>query len=320
MLKITKNQIVKGQKVVVCDLNKSSEKYSDLSMSQSEFKSAGYKDGDELTVEKVSGGMVYFTNPNGKKCSYFWSWFKSVTMIPEGETNLGSEKIEYVIFYNGKKYKPKKYSDVAKVKAALLVIMGYHDLFYNESKKYLDNCPEHEYLQTPEWLGSGDVLTRNEFSKVEVYEWSSRNLGKKVEDFNPLDFYDEQMFFIKISSKFGSAARELFKKVTDDHKFMFVFMHEDYKQKYPDYESLTESDIIKNTLKSLKLKNTKKATKMGKTAIAVESASDVIKIMNTIPTDSKFLILDMRGNELERRDNDLFIMEAREEKLNSILG
>lgn len=30
MFKITKSQIVKGQKVVICDPNKPSEKYSDL--------------------------------------------------------------------------------------------------------------------------------------------------------------------------------------------------------------------------------------------------------------------------------------------------
>lgn len=319
MLKISKNQIVKGQKVVICDLDKIAEKYSDLAMAQSDFKRAGYKDGDTLTIDKVSGGTVYFKNENDKDCRFFWSCFKAVTMIPENEVNLGVEKIEYIIMHNGKKYKTKKYSDIAKVKASLLAMMGYHEMFYNSSKKYLDNCPEHQYLQTPEWLG-GDMLSREEFKNVEIYEWSNRKIGKKVEDFNPIDFYDEQMFFIKISSKFGSAARDLFKKATDDHKYMFIFMHEDYNKKYPDYDTMTESEIIKKSIKSLKPKNSKKTTKVGKTAIALESSTDVIKIMNSIPNDSRYLILDMRGNELERKENDLFIMEAREEKLNKILN
>lgn len=50
MLKITKNQIVSGQKVKVVYLDKKCKPYSTLSMAQESFKRAGYKDGDIITI------------------------------------------------------------------------------------------------------------------------------------------------------------------------------------------------------------------------------------------------------------------------------
>lgn len=316
MLKITKNQLVPGQRVVV---NLTNVKRTNLDFFLKEFE-AKYKTGDSLFLEKISGTMVYYKNSDGKECRFYWSELKKYCELPADGENLGKDNVEYVIFYDGKKYKAKKFKDAGKVKASLLVMMSFHDKFYKYSRNFLDNCPELQYLQTPEWLEYGDNLTREDFKKVEIFEWANRKLGKKVEDFSPVDFYDEQMLLIKVSSKFGSAARELFKKVKDTHKYMFVFMHEDYKTKNADYESLKESDTIKNVLKSLKLKGSSKATKVGKTAIAVNDATDVIKLINALPIDSKYLILDMRGEEMERKDEGLFIMEAREEKLNAILG
>jgi hypothetical protein len=316
MLKLTKNQIVPGQQVVVSNLDKVAPRYSDLEYAQSAFKKIGCQDGDLVTINKLTGGVVNFTFKNNK-CQFYWSWFKQVTDV-FGE-NLGLDNTEYVIFLDGKRYKTKKYKDIGKVKAGLLVMMNYHDLFYKESRKHLENCPELEYIETPYWI-SGDTLTKEEFEKVEIYKWANRKLGEKVTDFNPMDFYNEQMFLIKVSSKFGSVAREVFKKVNDTHQYMFVFMHEDYNKKYADFESMKESDIIKNVLSTLKLKGSCKSTKSGKTAIAVTSSTDAVRISKLLPEGSKYMILDMKGTEMVRRENELFTMEAREEKLNQLFS
>lgn len=316
MLKITKNQIVPGQQVVVANLDKEGQPYSDLEMAKKAFERVGCQNGDVITIDKVSGTVVNFTYKNNK-CQFYWSWFKQVTEVT-GD-NLGQDNVEYVIYQGGKRYKTKKYKDMGKVKAGLLVMMDYHNIFWNESRKHLENCPELSYINTPDWVG-GDTLTKEQFETVEIYKWANRKLGEKVLDFNPMDFYNEQMFLIKISSKFGSVVRELFKKVNDTHQYMFVFMHEDYDKKYPDYESMKESNIIKDTLSNLKLKGTLKSTKMGKTAIAVTSATDAVRISKDLPQGSRYMILDMQGKEMTRRENELFTMEARSEKLEQLLG
>lgn len=316
MLKISKNQVVSGQQVVV-DLQKEGKEWSDVDFAKRDFTKLGIKTGDILTIESVKSGVVTFKFDNKVHRTY-WSHFKCVTEIPEGSENIGSEKAEYVIFYNRKKYKPKKYSDLGKIKAALLIMMDYHDKFYNLSRKFLENCPEHQYLSTPEWLG-GDSITRSEFQNVEIFEWSNRKLGNKV-DFDVMKFYDEQMMLIKISSQFGSSARELYKKVKDTHKYMFVFMHEDYKKQYCDFESLKESDIIKGCMKELKFKNTSKVTRNGKTAIAFDNATDVIKLSNYLPEGSKYFIVDMKGDSLVRKDESLVVQEMRDEKLSALFA
>lgn len=266
----------------------------------------------------MTGGQVEFSF--GKLThTFFWSWFKLVTKVDEGG-NLGKDKVEYVIYSNGKKAKAKKYSDIGKIKAALLVMMDYHNKFYYASKNFLNNCPEHEYISTPEWLGSGDNLTREDFQNVEIFEWSNRKLGKKVVDFDPVEFYDEQMMLIKISSQFGSSARELYKKVKDTHKYMLIFMHEDYSKQYVSFEDLKESDIIKNAMKIGKFKNTSKSTKSGKTAIAFDNATDVIKLINSLPVGSKYFIVDMKGDALVRKEDSLVIQEMRDEKLEALFS
>jgi hypothetical protein len=321
MLKISKNQIVPGQKVIV-DLDvvsKSTDKgWSEIDFAKEAFTKAGFKSGDVITITKVTSGSVEFNSGDGTSHSFFWSPFKSVTKLSE-DGNLGISKVEYVIFHNGKKFKTKKYADLGKIKAALLIMMDYHTIFDNVSQNFLDNCPEHQYLSTPEWLGGGNVLSgRSDFKKVEIFEWANRKLGKKV-DFDPIAFYDEQMMLIKISSQFGSSARELYKKVKDTHKYMLVFMHEDYSNQYTQFEDLKESDIIKNAMKVGKFKNTSKSTKMGKTAIAFDNATDVIKLTNLL-VGSKYFIVDMKGDALVRKDDSLVIQEMRDEKLEALFA
>ena len=230
-----------------------------------------------------------------------------------------------MFFLDGKKYKAKKYSDIGKIKAALLVMMNYHGKFYDISQKFLDNCPEHQDLMVSEWLANGDNLTREDFKNIEIFEWSNRKLGKKV-DFDAVGFYDEQMLLIKISTQFGSSSRDIFKKVKDTHKYIFVFMHEDYgaaNTSYIDFQSLKESDIIKTSMAKLKFKNTYKSTKNGKTAIAFDNATDVIKLSTSFSpyeTGYKTFIIDMSGNELIRKEESLVIQDMRDEKLSKLFA
>jgi len=315
MLQISKNQIVPGQKVVIdLDIVGSTSYFSDVEFAKNSFSNAGFKTGDIITINKVTGGNVNFTSSDGEEHNFFWGPFKSVTKLAE-DGNLGISKVEYVIFHDGKKFKPKKYADLGKIKAALLIMMDFHSIFERVSRNFLDNCPEHRYLSSPEWLG-GATLNRSEFKKVEIFEWVYRKLGKKV-DFDPVEFYDEQMMLIKISSQFGSSARELYKKVKDTHKYMLIFMHEDYSNHYVSFEDLKESDIIKNAMKVGKFKNTFKSTKVGKTAIAFDNATDVIKLTNLI-VGNKYFIIDMKGDALVRKDDSLVIQEMRDEKLEAL--
>lgn len=325
MLKISKNQVVKGQRVIVdyFDLIEEekmrikSDIYTARYMVAHEFNKIHLKPLDVLILDGLSDSFVSF-HKEGETTLYkeYWTWFKTITHLEDDSDNLGKDKVEYVLFYDGKKYKPKKYSDIGKIKASLLIEMGYHDIFEQCAKQYLDNCPEHEDIETPYWYQVGANKCRSDFAKFEIYEWSNRKLGNKV-DFDPVAFYDEQLFYIKISSKFGSAARELFKKLKPEHKYMFVFMHEDYGTKYIFYKDLKESNIIKQVLSDLKIK-TVKSTKMGKTAIALDSPGVINKIVNNLPKDSRYLILDIEGNELELIDNDLFVAIERNNRLESL--
>jgi len=318
MLKLSKNQVRKGQEVVLT-VNHDAinvDKFSEIYMATKYAIQDGFKTGDIVSIQKVTNGIVYFLDKNGQEYSQFWTYFKTIaTLVGE---NLGAENIEYLIYLNGKKFKPKKYADMGKIKAALLIMMDYHQLFYNKSKQHLDTCPEHEFLMTPDWL-NGETITRGQFANLEIFEWQNRKLGNKV-DFDAVRFYDDQMFLINISSKYGSCVRELFKKIEPEHKFIFVFVHEDYQNRNVYYEELKESEIIKGVLKQLKLKGTLKASKLGKTAVAVTSATDAASIVRSLPEGSKYFTLDINGNQLELLDNWFVLAESRNEKIAEILG
>ena len=315
-LKISKNQITKGQKVMV-DLSNYKDNWED-NYDKEFFTNKGLKTGDFLFLESISGTVVSVKDEKGNDLRFWWQPFKKGTT--EVGENLGSENVEYVIYLNGKKYKQKKFKDLGKVKASFLNMMDYHRLFHKKSKEHLDTCPEHDGYVVSEWLEYGDNLSRDEFSKVEVFEWSDRKLGKKA-NIDPVRFYDEQMFLINVSSKYGSCVREIYKKMKETHKYIFVFVHEDYQKKnmyVTDYAELKESQIIKDALKASKLKNTLKATKNGKTAVAVDTATDAATIIFNLPENSKYYAIDINGNELKLVENQLVLAESRNERIDSI--
>ncbi len=318
MLKISKAQFTKGQQIKInLDESRVNSIKNKLNRGGTEWefgymKQVGFEDGDIITLEKLSGTEVTFSI-DGQTHQVYWSVLKNWSEIV-GE-NLGLMAIEYEIHMDGHPVKKKKFRDMGKVKASLMSLMNYHGLFEQEATKHKDNCPEAIHTMTDHANGF-TVLPRSSFGKMEIVEIQNRKKIGVVKDFDPLAYYDEQMFLLKVSAKFGSCVRETFKVVKPNHKYIFVFFHEDYtQQKYPDYEYLKESDIIKSTLKSLKLEGTVKKTKYGKTAIAVTHAIDALKLSKATP-NCKHLILDINGNQLEEAEDRLVIMDNR----NSVIG
>jgi len=329
MLKITKNQVKKGQQVVVklSTLVPKKDKFNnpnDATWALSDFTKKGLKDGDILTIISLSGTLVKFEF-GGKEYSQWWSLFKLATEVPTDGVNLGEDNVEYVVFYNGVKIN-NKYKDIGKVKTSLLNLMNYYDKLETLVKNHLDKVPELRYMQIPEFLGSSKNLSRKDFEKVEIFTWKNRKLGEKV-DFDTLAFYDEAMLLVKVTAQFGSSTRDLFKETKDTHEYILTFMHEDYRNTslpYVDYEYLKESDIIKKAVettfgKTVRTLGIKKKSKSGKTSLAFKEQSDAIKLMRTLPVGS-FFVCNMQGDQLVEQSDALIIQEFRNSLIDDILS
>lgn len=343
MLKITKNQVKKGQQVVVnlSSLVPKKDKYgnhNDAAFALGEFTANGFKDGDVLTIKSLSGTLVHFEF-NGKEYNQFWSWFKTATELPTDGANLGEDNVEYVIVYDGSKLWnhstnlkcgseiiSKKYKDMGKVKTSLLNLMNYYDKLETLVKNHLDKVPELRYMQTPEFLGSSKNLTREDFKKVEIFTWKNRKIGEKV-DFDTLAFYDESMLLVKVTAQFGSSTRDIFKETKDTHNYILTFFHEDYRNTslpYVDYEYLKESDIIKKAIvdtfgKTVRSLGIKKKNKSGKTSLSFKEQSDAIKLMKNLPEGS-FFICNMQGDQLVEQSEALIKQEYRNALIDDILS
>ncbi len=328
MLKITKNQVKKGQQVVVnlSTLVPKKDKYgnyNDAGVALKDFNRLGLKDGDILTINKLSGTLVEFEF-NGKQYKQWWSLFKTATEAL-GEVNLGEDTVEYVVFYDGEKIN-KKYKDMGKVKTSLLNLMNYYSKLETMVQNHLDKVPELQYMQIPEFLGSSKNLSRKDFEKVEIFTWKNRKLGEKV-TFDAVEFYDEAMLFVKVTAQFGSSTRDLFKETRDTHNYILTFMHEDYRNtalKYVDYEYLKESDIIKDAVtntfgKTVRTLGIKKKNKSGKTSLAFKEQSDAIKLMKSLPEGS-FFICNMQGDQLVEQSEALIKQEFRNSLIDDILS
>jgi hypothetical protein len=329
MLKITKNQVKKGQQVVVklstlVPKKDKYDNYNDAGIALKDFMRLGLKDGDILTINKVSGTVVEFEF-NGKQYEQWWSLFKVATEVPSDGENLGEDNVEYVVFYDGEKIN-KKYKDMGKVKTSLLNLMNYYSKLETMVQNHLDKVPELRYMQIPEFLGSSKNLSRKDFEKVEIFTWKNRKLGEKV-DFNTVEFYDEAMLFVKVTAQFGSSTRDIFKETRDTHNYILTFVHEDYRNttlKYVDYEYLKESDIIKDAVtntfgKTVRTLGIKKKNKSGKTSLAFKEQSDVIKLMRNLPLGS-FFVCNMQGDQLIEQSEALIIQELRNSLIDEILS
>jgi hypothetical protein len=329
MLKITKNQVKKGQQVVVrlstlVPKKDKYDNYNDAGVALKDFMRLGLKDGDILTINKVSGTVVEFEF-NGKQYEQWWSLFKVATEVPSDGENLGEDNVEYVVFYDGEKIN-KKYKDMGKVKTSLLNLMNYYSKLETMVQNHLDKVPELQYMQIPEFLGSSKNLSRKDFEKVEIFTWKNRKLGEKV-DFNTVEFYDEAMLFVKVTAQFGSSTRDIFKETRDTHNYILTFVHEDYRNTslpYVDYEYLKESDIIKDAVtntfgKTVRTLGIKKKNKSGKTSLAFKEQLDVIKLMRNLPLGS-FFVCNMQGDQLIEQSEALIIQELRNSLIDEILS
>jgi hypothetical protein len=329
MLKINKNQVKKGQQVVVklSTLVPKKDKYdnpNDAAWALSDFTKRGFKDGDILTIISLSGTLVKFEF-GGKEYNQWWSLFKLATEIPTDGSNLGADNAEYVIFYGGEKIN-KKYKDMGKVKTSLLNLMNYYDKLETLVQNHLDKVPELQYMQTPEFLGSSKNLSREDFKKIQIFTWKNRKIEEKV-DFDTLAFYDDAMLLVKVTAQFGSSTRDLFKETRDTHNYILTFMHEDYRNtslKYVDYEYLKESDIIKKAVvdtfgKTVRSLDIKKKSKSGKTSLAFKDQSDAIKLMRNLPEGS-FFICNMQGDQLVEQSEALIRQEFRNSLIDDILS
>lgn len=200
--------------------------------------------------------------------------------------------------------------------------MGYTNRLYDiASKYYEERSPEIVYGGAPYWVGYEETLTRSDFTNFEIFEWSDRKLGNKVE-FDAVAYYDSLQDFIRVTAQFGSAVRQQYKtyKEDSDFKYILCFVHEDYRnQQYPDYDYLKESPTIKNLMKKLKIKGTKKCTKAGKTAICFTNAGDMMKVARELHEDS-YYVIDMQGNELEEQSSEFVVSENRKQQIDEILN
>lgn len=319
MLKITKNQIKIGQKLIVVK----EQKEYDICSSSDDISSKGIQlsIGTKLTITEKNSSWI--TISDGKReYQSGWSSLKTFTDI-DGE-NLGEGKKEYVIFFKGKKHKPKKFSDMGKIKSSLMNEMSYHEKLEVLAQNYEERCPEHKYSSVPEWIGYGNNMSREDFKHFEIFEWENRKVGKKV-DFDPVAYYDELITLMIVTAQFGSAVRDLYKKTKDTHKLIVCFMHEEYRKQpnpksyyWPSFEDLGESETIKVAMKTAGVKSTKKTTKYGKTAIAFETEGGAVSLLKLIKPEEYF-ILDMQGQELTEKSQKFVVMISRMKKLERVL-
>lgn len=319
MLDINRNQVQIGQKIVVSkDLF--TDGHSLESYSYGKLPTIPY--GTVLTIQTKPDAYsaLIVTDESGTKYRTWWSTLKSRTDLGQFQ-NVGSDVVEYKIYLDGVDIKKKKFKDMGKIKSSLMSMMDYHNKFQQIAKNYYDRCPENQEGIEYYYESYGDsILNRKQFHNIEIYEWTNRKKGNKV-DFDPVAFYDELMKYIAVSAQFGSAARELYKKAKDTHSIIVVYVPEEYRngKTVYYYHELTESDVIKEALKSSGVKGTTKSSKNGKTAIAFRDKSDAMKVIRLLPKDT-FYILDMNGDELEEKTELFVLNQSRAEKLRKLMA
>lgn len=322
MLNINKNQVQIDQKVKVCK-----PLYFDTGRRPAYLMDYNYNNNPSLPLGTIltiktkpdANSHLIVTDDNGKEYGTWWSTIKSTTELGEF-VNEGSEVIEYKIYLKGVDIKKKKFKDIGKVKASLMSAMGYTDKFTTIAKNYYDRCPENQDTMDYYYETYYNQLTRADFHNIEIYEWKNRKKGNKV-DFDAVAFWDELMKYIAVSAQFGSAAREVYKKTRETHSVIVVYVPDEYRQsnnRYWDYRSLTESDVIKIALKNSGVKGSVKSTKNGKTAIAFTEKGDAMKVIRLLPKET-FYILDMNGEELEEKTELFILNQSRAEKLRNLM-
>lgn len=335
MLQINKNQVVIGQKVVASKdlklryMGEGTMHWVNNKMFSDKIDKIIPKGTVlEIVVKKQiwTSLAVRFKTEDGYIFSTYWADVKAHLELGDFP-NLGAGKVEYKLYYEGEPYNKKKFKDLGKVKASLMSAMGFHNKFQTVAQNYYDRCPEHEDYQVPYWFENYNPLNCEQFKKFELYEWSNRKKGNKVE-FYFVGYYDELIKLLSVSAQFGSAARDVFKKTKEKegYKAIVVYVPDEYRQDNTGNwywtENLKESPVIKEALKDLKkmgVKGTMKTTKNGKTAVALKSNSDAIKLMKILPSNT-YYVLNWLGDAVEARDETLIKQATLAKKLQKVLN
>ena len=278
--------------------------------------------GTKIEIIKLKTNAVHFKIVGDDNHYYyysFWAPFKFKVDKIEGQEISEPEVIptRYKIFYKGKAHKPKYFNDLGKVKASLLITIGYYQNQYQAIQKYIDRNPELQDSQIPEWCESAcETFDRDECKDIEIMSYINGDKKNPIKlDFDMMKYYDDSMRLINVTAQFGHAAREVFKNVMDTKEFSYILVYYPndyrdpnnfeirygYKNCTLDFSELKEDQRIKDILKESGVKGTKKNTKFGKTAIAFKTLDSLKQVMLRLEP-KEYLILDCDGDQLVEKN------------------
>jgi len=269
--------------------------------------------GSKIEIVKMINGEVYFKFEDVIYTAW-WNAFRVKTDKIEGQEikEHTKEVVRYKIYKDGKPYKPKYFNDLGKIKASLLIAIGYYNNQYEMFEKYKDRNPELQDNQIPEWFSYGNDFKREDCESIEIMSFIGKSRTPIKTDFNVLEYYDQSMRLINVTAQFGSAARELFKKCmeTKEYSYMLIYSPDEYRDKNNvgkygynnfDFSTLKENQKIKDVMKASGVKDSKKCTKFGKTAIVFKTVDDLKQVMLRLDP-KEYFILDCDGEQLVEKN------------------
>ena len=271
--------------------------------------------GSKVEVLQFKNGTVHFKVEGSNDIHFsYWNGFRVKVDKIEGQEikEPTTEVKRYKIFKDGKALKPKYFNDLGKVKASLLIAIGYYENQYEMFDKYKDRNPELQGNEIPEWLSGGGDFKREDCKSIEIMEYTGKSKTPVKVDFDVTKYYDQSMRLINVTAQFGNAAREMFKKCieTEEYAYMLVYAPDEYRDKTNvdrwgyntfDFSELKESQKIKDVMKASGVKGTKKCTKYGKTAIVFKTLDDLKQVMLRLEP-KEYFILDCDGEQLVEKN------------------
>jgi len=149
--------------------------------------------GSKIEIVKMINGEVYFKFEDVIYTAW-WNAFRVKTDKIEGQEikEHTKEVVRYKIYKDGKPYKPKYFNDLGKIKASLLIAIGYYNNQYEMFEKYKDRNPELQDNQIPEWFSYGNDFKREDCESIEIMSFIGKSRTPIKTDFNVLEYYDNQ--------------------------------------------------------------------------------------------------------------------------------
>jgi hypothetical protein len=221
---------------------------------------------------------------------------KKMKPYTEGDEIPTHQALGYKIRYNGQWFKPKKYTDLGKVKSALLIAFGYYNKLHSYANQ--QKHPELMASELPYWFQGGEDIKLDEFKNVEIV-----GVNGKVQipvDFNAYEYIRESNVRLTAICEYGIVVKEMFTKLKDDKEYTYflTYTSDEYNTlknspnlgyyEYERFNDMKESDVIKDALKQLKVssKDYKKVSKYGKTAVAFKNESDLFGLVKLLPAEN----------------------------------